>query len=149
MTTAKNQRSSIKESGFGVIAQIEGNRIIAASIVNLLQAFITDRNKLRFIIGGTRRLGIPFHTTRPEDISFTLTHTVYIVFQLFVGVYRHMLNKVVIAFYCYEGMFSAVFCIFRLANKLAEHCPLQRFSLVLILLQSTLTRLEYVSYKSS
>ena len=146
MTTSEYQSLAIKHSRLRIIAQIDSHRVATTSIMNLLETFVADRDKLRLVVSSTTRLGIPSHSSWPQHIALTMTHAVYLTFQLFIGIHGVVLHKVFITLYVSEGMISAVFCIFCGMNKIIQHCTLQRLSPILMLLQSLLTRNKYLSY---
>ncbi len=61
-----------------------------------MQTILRNRDKLTLVVGGTRRFGVPFHLSWPEDILFAMTHTVDVALQLLIGIDRHILCKLLV-----------------------------------------------------
>ena len=87
VTATKDETSSVEHTRLGVVPQIQCHYVASASIVNLLQAFLANGNKLRLIVRRTARLGIPLDAPWPQDILFPMTHTVYLAFQFLIAVH--------------------------------------------------------------
>ena len=149
MTASKDETLAVEHSRLGVVSQIDGHRVAPSGIVNLLQAFRTDGDELRLIIGGTTRFGIPLHTSRPEDIRLALSHTVDITLQFLVGIDGHLFHKIIIAVHRRKGVMTAVFSVFCCTDQVGQHPSLQQLSIVLMPLQGTLTGNKDFSYNLS
>ena len=134
MTASKNQPLAVEHSRLGIITEIDGHRVTTTSIVNLLKAFAANGDKLRLIVSRTTRFSIPLHTPRPQDICLSLTHAVNIALQFFIGIYWHLIDKIIVAFDVYKGMIPAIFRILSRMNQMFQHSPLQCLSPVLMLL---------------
>ena len=61
--------------------------------MDVLQSILRNRNKLTLVVGGSRRLGVPFHSSWPQHILLAVAHTVDVTFQLLVGVDRYIVGK--------------------------------------------------------
>ena len=92
-----------------MISQIISHSILSTPIVRILETVFAHRNKLTLVIRCARRLGIPFHSSRPKDILFAMSHAVDIVLQLFIGIDWHMLDKIIIIAHLSEKMVSTIF----------------------------------------
>ena len=114
--------------------------------MNLLQALIADGDKLRLVVGGSARFGIPLHPTWPQNITFAMTHPVNGPFQLLISVDRVHLHEVVIALDGRKAMLPAVFRIAGRRYQVLQHVVLQLLTLRLMLLQIPHTGHEYMSY---
>ena len=65
VASAQDERAPVEQAALRVVAQIEGYAVETASIVDMLQTLVRYRDKLRLVVGRSRRLGIPFHLSRP------------------------------------------------------------------------------------
>ena len=99
MTATQDQTLAIEHPRLGIVPKIDSYRVATSRIVDLMKTLLTDRDELRLIVCRTRRLGIPFHTSRPEDIRLSLSHPVDVAFQLLIGIDRYMCDKVIITFH--------------------------------------------------
>ena len=145
MTTSQNQALAIKHPRLGIVSQVDRHRVAPTGIVNFLQALVAHRDKLRLVVGGSTRLGIPFHTSWPEDIRLTLAHTVDVAFQFLIGIHRHLTDKVVIALDGRKRVVTTVFRILGRTNQVVEHCSLQCLTLLQIPFEGMLTRYKNFS----
>ena len=146
MTTTKNQRTPIKDTRLGIVVQIHGHCIKTTTIMDMIQAILTHRDKFRLIVGGARRLGIPFHTAWPQHIRLTMTHTVDSAFQLFISINRILLHEISVTLDRCKGMISSVFCIFGFRHQAAQHSLLKCLALVQVFFKIPLSGLKHFSY---
>ena len=114
--------------------------------MNLLQAFLADRDKLRLIVRRTARLGIPLDAPWPQDVLFTMTHTVYLTLQFLIAVHWVHADEAVIVLDRGKTMLTTIFSILGRSYQMAEHGPLQLLALGLVLLKFPHSRGEDMSY---
>ena len=75
-----------------------------------------------------------------------MTHTVYLPFQLLVGVDRGLSCKVVVVADIGKTVLTAVFRIGSLVQQVLQHLPLQRFAVGQVSFQCPHTGYEDMSY---
>ena len=149
MTATKDQPFAVEHLRLRIVSQIDGHGVATSCIMDLLQTLLTDRNKLRFIIGRARRLRIPLHTSWPEHIALSLTHTVDVALQFFVCVYWHMAHESVVILDFYEGVLTTELCVLSRLYKVLQHRPLQCLAPILVFLQLPLAGYKNLSYDLS
>ena len=142
MASPKDKALAVEEPTLRMIAEIIGNHILPALVVNGLQSLMGNRDELALVIGRTRRLGVPSHRPRPEHVAFSVAHTVDVAFQFFVGVDRNVLHEIIIGPDCREQMFPSVFGVFRPFYKVFHDFPLDSLSLLTVSLKLLAARLE-------
>ena len=135
MASSENQSPSIEELGVGVVAQVECHGIEAALVVDMLQPIVADGYEFRLVVGGSARLGKPFHASRPEDVSLSVAHPVYLFLQLLVGMYRTVLGKGIVVLYCGEGIFPSYLGVGSLFEQSCQHFALEYFTFGLVAFQ--------------
>ena len=144
MAAAQYQRAPVEEAALRIIAQIERHGVETALIVYLLQTVVRNGDELALVVGGARRLGIPFNLSRPQHVVLAVAHTVDISLQFLVTVQGNGLGKVVIRLHGGEQMFPPVFGMFALRHQTLQHLALHGFPLALMPFQFLLPLQEYI-----
>ncbi len=96
VTATEDETLAVEEAALGMIAKIESHYIESSLIMNTMKTIAAHGNELRLVVGGTRTLGVPFHCSGPEHIGFSMTHTVDVTLQLFIGVDGHIPGEIVV-----------------------------------------------------
>ena len=148
MTATENQRPSVEETTLGVVLQIESHRVEASAVMDILQSCLTHGDELTLVVGGARRLGIPFHLSRPQHILFAMAHPVDATLQVLVVAYRYMLCPVVIALESRKEVLAPEFRIARLFHEIVPHGILQHQWFLFMSFQVFLSRLEDMLHNS-
>ena len=149
MATAEYQGTSVEESALGVVAQVESHSVGTSVVVNVVQSVLAHRNKLAFVVGGARRLCIPFHLSRPQNVTFTMPHSVDVALEFLIGVDRHVMREVLISLGSRKSMVTAIFSVRATLDEAFQHVALQLLALGVMPFKFHLTRHEYFSYKLS
>ena len=147
MASPKNQGSARKNTAFRILLQVKSHRITATSIVQVLQTILADRDELALVVRCSRRLGVPYHLSRPQHILFAMTHTVYISLDLFVSLDGNALLEILIILNILVLMFLSPLSTSRFGNQLLENFILNSFRLSSILGDRLLAILEKCSYE--
>ena len=142
VAAAQNQRLSVEESALGVVVQIIGHGILSPSVVYILQSVIADGNKLALVVGRTRRLRVPLHLSRPEDIPLSMSHPVDASLQFFVSIQGCRAHEILIATHGGKQVLPAIFRIAGSLDQSGEHLLLQQSCLPVIPLQFLQSRLK-------
>ena len=94
MTATEDKSFAVEHPALGVVLQVHSHSVGSASIVYALQSFLGDGNKLALVVGCSRRFGVPFYLSPPENVFLSVAHTVYVAFKLFVSIDGNILCKV-------------------------------------------------------
>ena len=65
MAATQDEATSVEHAALGIVSQVDGYRVIAPGIVDLLQTFIADGNELRLVVRCSARLRVPLYTSGP------------------------------------------------------------------------------------
>ena len=112
MASAEYKTLTAEKPAVRIVAQVVSHNVLATLIMQGLQALVRNWNELTLIVCRARRLCIPFHLSRPQYVFLAVSHTVDVVFQFFVGVYRYVLRKVFVRLDSRKQMVSSIFRIF-------------------------------------
>ena len=134
MASAKNQRLAVEELALWRIAKVECHDISSSLVVDALQSLVRDGYELALVVGGSRRLGLPFYVSWPEDVALAVTHTVYISLQLLVSVEGDVPCKILITIDGAEKMVAPVFGSSAPAHKVSQNTILYIFGVMLVFL---------------
>ena len=150
MASPENKCLSVEESAFRIIGEIHRHSILPTPIVGILKPLSAHGYELTLVVGSSRRLGIPFHHSRPEHIALAMPHTVDVALKFLIAIKRSVGNKSVILSIGYiEKMFPSVFSVLGRLKQCGKHMSLHCLALVVIPLQLLLSRHEKFAYNTS
>ena len=129
MAATQNEGAAVEKAALGIVAQIEAHAIGASSIMCVVQAIAAHGDELALVVGGSRRLGIPFHGSRPEDVALAMTHAIDISFQFLIGADGHLFGKLFVVADVGIMVFLTPKRIFSTADKTCQHLALHFFCL--------------------
>ena len=128
MTAAEDKSFAVEHPALGVVLQIHSHSVGAASIVYALQSFLGNRDELTLVVGRSRRFGVPFYLSPPENVFLSVAHTVYVRFQFLVCVYGDVLGEILISTYVCKVMVVTIFRFFCTIHQPLQDLFLQFFS---------------------
>ena len=128
MTTSQNQPFSRKKTAIGILLQIKRDGIHTAGIMDIVQSFLADRNKLALIICRTRRLCKPNNFTRPQHIFFSPAHALHVWLYFLISLQRNTLI-ILITLYVFIAILQSPFRIGSVFDKTFKDLCLNSFRL--------------------
>ena len=144
MAASEYERTAVEEPALGIVAQIKRHHIGAAGVMNMPQTVAAHGNKLRLVVGRSRRLGVPSDLPRPQHVSFSVTHAVNVGLERLIVAHRNMLCEALVAVDGREQMLAPELRVARLADEILQHLLLHLGAVVLVSLQFLQPRIEHV-----
>ena len=98
--------------------------------MNVFQAFGRYGDEFAFVVGCSRRFGVPLHHTRPQHVGLAVAHAVDGLFQFLVRGYGYLLGKVFVGLYVVHSPRIAILRALSLLHKVGQNTPLYLFAMV-------------------
>ena len=125
VAAAEDERLSVEHPAVGVVAQVVHHHVGAAFIMDVAQTIVGDGYELRLVVGRSRRLGVPFHQSRPQHVLLAVAHAVDVAFEFLVGVDGNVLGEIVVVVDAVEHVVAPVFRFPSFLNEVFQHRVLQ------------------------